>query len=264
MNQRIRIFKRNPKRLAITLGLVGAVIFNLTPLEAGDWSGDSGKGSDIPFSKATDPVGIDFSIGYDSAYYFRGLWFSDNNVWVAAETSIPLQDSLSFDFNTYYTDNFSSGGLNYAELGAGAGLTHDAGFASFTLGYNWYYFFNQFFGNDVGQHYAHEVGLSASVPVGDFNLSLGYYYDLFIAAHYMEAGIDTEIPVSDRLSIVPSAVIGYGGNSYYTFGTATSAWNHVGLNLSLPYQLAPNAVSHPVCCCQLFAQWSRSTQSSPK
>ncbi|MBU6178821.1 MAG: hypothetical protein KGR69_04115, partial [Verrucomicrobia bacterium] len=126
------------------------------------------------------------------------------------------------------------------------------GFASLRLGYTHYYFFNQFFGNDIGQHYAHEVGLSAVIPVGIFNIGAGYYYDLFFDAHYFQASIDTTIPVTDRFSIVPAATIGYSGSNYYASFPAlgfsaldTDAFTHIGLNVSFPYQLAENVVFAP-------------------
>jgi hypothetical protein len=37
-----------------------------------------------------DSLGMEASIGYDSRYYFRGLWFSNHNVWTSISTSIPL------------------------------------------------------------------------------------------------------------------------------------------------------------------------------
>lgn len=241
-------------------GALAALTLVISAAQAGtSWSG---KGVKEVIEPTLDPVGVDVSVGYDSAYYFRGLWFSDDNIWTSISTSIPLTESLSLDLLGYYTDNASDSALAYSELDLGAGLTYDAGFASFTLGYTYYYFFNQFYGNDFGQHYAHEVGLSTSIPVGMFNVGLGYYYDMFIDAHYFEAGIDTTLEVTDRFSIVPAAVIGYGASGYYTSPTLDpnptgallggplgpqrgDGWNHVLLRVDFPYQLAENAVLAP-------------------
>jgi hypothetical protein len=237
---------------------LAAFALALSSAQAGtSWSG---KGVKNVIEPTLDPVGVDVTVGYDSAYYFRGLWFSDHNLWMDISTSIPLTESLSLDLMGYYTDTATS--LNYSEMNLGTGLTYDAGFASFTLGYTYFYFFNQFYGDDVGQHYAHEVGLSTSIPVGMFNVNLGYYYDLFISAHYFEAGVDTTVEVTDRLSIVPSAVIGYGASGYYTSPTQDpnpagillggplgpqrgDGWNHILLNVAFPFQLAENAVLAP-------------------
>lgn len=190
-----------------------------------------------------DSLGFEAGIGYDSRYYFRGLWFSNHNVWTSLSTSIPVTEKLSFDISGYYTDTATS--LNYSELDLGAALTYDAGFASFSIGYTWFYFFNGFFGDGIGQDYAHEVYASTTIPLGPVNFNLLYAYDMYISASYVEAGLDTEIKVTDWLSIVPAAVIGYGIDGYYTFGTAGSAWNHVGLNVAFPITLSKTATLTP-------------------
>lgn len=192
---------------------------------------------------AEDPLGFEASMGYDSRYYFRGLWFSNNNVWTNLSTSIPVNDKLTFDAFGYYTDSATS--LNYSELDVGGSLTYDAGFASVSVGYTWFYFFNGFFGDGIGQDYAHEAFLSTTIPLGPVNLSAMYAYDFYISASYAQVGLDTEIKVTDWLSIVPAAVIGYGIDGYYTFGTAGSAWNHVGLNVSFPITLSKTATLTP-------------------
>lgn len=234
-------------------GALALAVSALLPLaQAGDWGGKEPK---APVEPTLDPIGAKVSVGYDSQYYFRGLWFSSDNVWSSVTASKQISDDLTLDLLTYYTDSASdTSGFDpsYSELDLGLGLTYDAGFASLRLGYTHYYFFNQFFGNDIGQHYAHEVGLSAVIPVGIFNIGAGYYYDLFFDAHYFQASIDTTIPVTDRFSIVPAATIGYSGSNYYASFPAlgfsaldTDAFTHIGLNVSFPYQLAENVVIAP-------------------
>jgi hypothetical protein len=216
-----------------------------------------------------DSLNAELAAGYDSRYYFRGLWFSNNNVWTSASINKALSDKVSLDLFSYYTDNTSGhtvagnalGGaetgpdFNYSELDLGAALNYDAGFAALSLGYTYYRFFDGFFGGRAPwpgtafvQDYAHEVGLSGTRAVGPFNVTLGYYYDIAIAAHYLQGGIDTEIPVTPWMSIVPSATIGYGMGGYYTFnslGEDADAWNHIGLNLAFPISLTPTATLTP-------------------
>lgn len=190
-----------------------------------------------------DSLGFEAAIGYDSRYYFRGLWFSNHNVWTNISTSVTLTDALSLDVFGYYTDTATS--LNYSELDLGTSLTYDAGFASFSLGYTWFYFFNGFFGDGIGQDYAHEAALTTTVPLGPVNLTAIYAYDFFIGESYAQLGLDTEIKVTEWLSIVPAAVIGYSIGEYYTFGTASNAFTHVGLNLSFPITLSKTATLTP-------------------
>ena len=190
-----------------------------------------------------DSLGMEAAIGYDSRYYFRGLWFSNHNVWTNISSSVPLTEALTLDMFGYYTDTATS--LNYSELDLGASLTYDAGFASVSLGYTWFYFFNGFFGDGIGQDYAHEAFLSTTVPLGPINFNAVYAYDFFINASYAQVGLDSEIPVTDWLSIVPAAVIGYSIDGYYTFGTASNAFTHVGLNISFPITLSKTATLTP-------------------
>ena len=37
-----------------------------------------------------DTIGATLEVGYDSRYYFRGLWFADNAVWTGLSISVPL------------------------------------------------------------------------------------------------------------------------------------------------------------------------------
>jgi len=202
----------------------------------------SGK-TPAPVVTAEVPLGISASLGYDSRYYFRGLWFSNQNVWAGLNASIPIADKLTLGVGSYYTDSTTN--LNYSELDLFTTLTYDAGFAKFGLGYTWYYFFNGFFGDGVGQDYAHEIGITSIVPIGPINWNLGGYYDFYISAFYFETGFDSTIKVNDRLSIVPSVVIGYGVNGYYTFGTAGTAWNHIGAKIAFPITLTKTATLTP-------------------
>jgi hypothetical protein len=44
-------------------------------------------------------------VGYDSGYYFRGLWFSNNNVWEGLTLNLPVTDQLSLTFGAIYTSS---------------------------------------------------------------------------------------------------------------------------------------------------------------
>jgi len=215
-----------------------------------------------------ETLNAELASGYDSEYYFRGLWFSSDNVWTAVSTNIGLTETVSLDLFSYYTDSTTTNGplgagnpLNYNELDLGAALNYDAGFANFALGYTYYRFFNGFFGNrapwpgtNYVQGYAHEVGLTGSKSVGPVNVTLGYFYDMTIAASYLQGSVDTEIPVTPWMSIVPSATIGYGLGGYYTFNTLgenADAWNHVLFNLAFPISLTPSATLTPYAAANL-------------
>jgi hypothetical protein len=192
-----------------------------------------------------DPgIGLEANIGYDMRYYVRGFWFANHNVWTSLAYSTPLTDKLSLDFFSYYTQSWTP--TDYNEVDAGVYMTYDAGFTSITFGYTWYYFLNGFFGDGEGpQDWAHEVGFNTVTPLGPVNFNFAYYYDLYIAASYFQAGFDTSIPVTDKIAIVPSAVVGYNVGDYYSLGTADTSFNHIGLRIDVPITLSKTATLTP-------------------
>ena len=179
-------------------------------------------------------------VGYDSAYYFRGLWFSNNNVWEGLTISLPVNDQLSFTLGTVYTSsaktnvsvNSAARQLKYSELDLIAGVSYDAGFAKFGLVYTYYNFFDTFSGAVDGATYgnvdqdstiksAQDLGFTVSKSFGPVNTSVGYWYDFKIGGHYMEASADCPIEVTSWLSVVPSVSTGYGSD-YYSYAAATA------------------------------------------
>jgi hypothetical protein len=100
-----------------------------------------------------DSVGLTLETGYDSEYYFRGLWFSSNNVWTGATLSLPFSDKFAGSLGALYTSSVDTnipGSFEYSELDLFAGLTYDAGFAKFGLIYTYYNFFDTFSGSVNG------------------------------------------------------------------------------------------------------------------
>lgn len=190
-----------------------------------------------------DNLGASVELGYDTHYFFRGALVSEQNVWGQVALSVPLVDKLALGLSAWYT---SSTDISYQELDLTAGLTYDAGFAKFGVGYTHYEFFDgKFFDGRAGEGFglsgAEEVGVTVGVPVGPVNLSAGYYYDFETDGSYIEAGIDAPIAVTDNFSIVPAALISYGFDYY----TAEDGFQHVKVGLSTPIKLTANAVLTP-------------------
>ena len=207
-----------------------------------------------------DPLGFTLETGYESSYYFRGLWFSNNNVWTSLAFSMPVAEKLSFTTGALYTSTVDTdvggGDFDYSELDLFAALNYDAGFAKFGLAFTNYNFFDTFSGSVTGQTFgfsqsddstlsrASDIALSVTVPVGSLNLYGTYVYDFRIAGHYAELGTDYTIAVNDWLSIVPSAQIGYNIGDYYSYSEVTgvsSGWNHVRAMITAPIKLTKTA-----------------------
>lgn len=202
--------------------------------------------------------------GFDSEYYFRGLWFSSNNAWSGAILTLPFTEKLTFTPAVYYTESLDTnvpgpGSFKYAELDLSGSLNYDLGFAKLGMVYTYYNFFNTFSGELDGETYgfsnvpdstitgAHDLGLTLTKSFGGLNATLGYWYDFKIAGKYMELAIDHPVKVNDVFSLIPSAAIGYGMDYYSYPETAFKhdGWNHFRMAVSAPIQLCPSTVLTP-------------------
>jgi hypothetical protein len=88
---------------------------------------------------APAPVALDLTVGYDSEYCYRGLWFSNENTWFNLGASKKLSDTTTVSALAYYT---ADSGSTYQELDLGASVAYDAGFATLTAGYTYFFFFD--------------------------------------------------------------------------------------------------------------------------
>ena len=200
---------------------------------------------------APAPVALDLTAGYDSEYYYRGLWFSNQNAWYNIGASKKLSDSTTLNALAYYTSS-NDRRSSYQELDLGANLAYDAGFATLTAGYTYFFFFDGYAGNGFGQTFSHELYVSAAKTVGPVNVTATYAYDLYIDAGYAELALDKTFALTDSTSLVLKAAAGYSIGGYYTafnvdgFNTGSeSTWTHVGLTASLPIALSKTATLTP-------------------
>lgn len=243
-NSKLPIESRLMKIHRLLSALSLAAVVSLASPSAFAGTTTSAKAPAPAIEPVDDPLGLKATVGYDMRYYVRGFWFANHNVWTSLAYSTPLTDKLSLDFFTYYVQSWTP--ADYNEVDAGVYMTYDAGFTKVTFGYTWYYYLNGFFGDGQGpQDWAHEVGFNSITPLGPVNFNFAYYYDLYIAANYFQAGFDTTIPVTDKIAIIPSAVVGYNVGDYYSLGTADTSFNHIGLRIDVPITLTKTATLTP-------------------
>lgn len=228
-----------------------------------------------------DTVGADVSVGYDSRYYFRGLWFADNIISSFVNLSIPLvggagEDGVgsitwglgagyiaSFETPQNNPTNFQPSSFDYSEFDLYTSLSYDLGWGAFGVQYQYYGYPDTYSGSnfgvgngdpELGITGAHELGVTLAIPLGNASVSLGYFYDLTIGGSYFQAAADYSIAVNDWLSIVPAVQVGYGLD-YYTgtrgvvFGgntaTQSSGFTHCLVSISTPVQLTKIATLTP-------------------
>jgi hypothetical protein len=187
---------------------------------------------------------------YETSYYFRGLWFSDNNVFNGVNLSAPLAENLTLGFGALYTQAASTdaagGDLEYSELDLIGSLSYETDFATYGLVVTNYHFLDTFSGSIGGASYgagdlavknALDIGLTAKKSLGCANFYLASYFDTKIDGWYFEAGVDYTYAVTDKLSLVPLVQMGYGID-YYTAATSNDeGLTHVRASLSAPYAL---------------------------
>ncbi|MDI1312518.1 hypothetical protein [Prosthecobacter sp.] len=187
-----------------------------------------------------DSIGATFDAGYDSRYYFRGLWFADNIMWTALNLSVPITDKLTWGIGAAYINTAgtpfagSKSGFQYTEIDAITNLSFDAGWAKFGMQYQHYFYPDTYGGSfngganaladpEFALKDAGELGFTVAVPIQAFNIYAGYYYDLRISGQYFSLGADYTFAVTDWLSIVPSVTAGYGIDYYTGNGSGSIA-----------------------------------------
>jgi hypothetical protein len=216
-----------------------------------------------PSGALFDTIGATLDVGYDTRYYFRGLWFADNTTWTGVNLSVPLSEKLSLGFGALYTTTVDTlvtaegedTSLDYSELDLAASLNYDAGFAKFGLVYTHYEFFDTFSGStrfgpagggELNVTGVEEVGLTMTAALGPVNFTSGFYHDFTIGAAYAEVGADLPIEINSWLSLVPAVKMGYGFSSYYTLpGTQNTGLTHLLPTLSAPIKLTDSATLVP-------------------
>ncbi len=189
---------------------------------------------------------------YESSYYFRGLWFSNNNTYNGVNLSAPLADKLTLGFGALYTqaaDTTLNNGdeLEYSELDLVGSLSYETDFATYGLVVTNYHFFETFSGEvngvgqganaDLGVKNALDIGLTATKSIGCTTLSLGAWFDTKIDAWYFEASASYNYEVCEKLSLVPMVQMGYGIDYYVDASSDGEGLSHVRASLSAPYKL---------------------------
>ena len=242
-----------------------------------------------PVEPEAASIGAELSAAFDSRYYFRGLWFADNIVSTFLNVSVPLiggsgedgAGSLTWGAGAGYISSVETPSGNpinrksfdYSEIDVYTSLSYDAGFATFGMQYQYYFYPDSYAGSNLGGAVGanvpgdsefgifgnSELGFTVAKSIGGLNLGLGYYYDLTIGGSYGQFSADYSIAVTDWLSIVPAFQLGYG-NDYYTGNRSgvlgqinqpldtrfrTSGLTHMLFSIAAPMQITKSATFTP-------------------
>lgn len=192
---------------------------------------------------AEEPLGITASIGYDTNYVFRGVLFADNLVWSSLETTVALNDVISVNAGAWFGTSADDSGVfgdpagSFHELDLYAAVLAKVGAATVGLKYTHYFYFGDV---EATVDDVDELGVIASVPLGIVDLNGGAYYDFTTEGFYFEVGVSKSIPLTDRISVVPGALVSFGDDYY-----GVSSFNHVKVGVSLPIKLTSTATLTP-------------------
>lgn len=239
------------KTTQANLGIVaGALIFG-APVASAEVENMIGYG-----------IAGEISAGWDSQYFFRGLWFGDETAWTNIEFSKEFSSNLTGSVNLFYTEVMDEidqvGGQHfaYSEGNIGANLSYDAGFGTFGLGYLHYRFYDGFAGSLDGVRAggvggngdANEVSLSYSQELlWGIGFSALAAYDFRIDGSYAEIGFSKNWQFNDYVGLDFSVTTGYSIDDYYSasLGSEDDDFTHTLLSLALPIKLTETATLTP-------------------
>ena len=246
-------------KLNALLKTLGFLALAATPVVAGT-TAPAPKNPIAP-APVNDDLGITASIGYDSNYVWRGINYGQH--WVRAGLNGALllvggaaedgagSTSLLWDVNygslAGDQDSFSpnsagpkAAGIkntnSFARLNLGAAISHDFGPASVSFGYSFIHNMgsvangmglNQIAGvSGYGMNDIQQLTLGAQTNLGPINLASSANYDLFNGGWYFDVTAKSTIAVTDSISIVPHANVGYG--LHYNAGFTQATRNMIG------------------------------------
>lgn len=232
------------KHTHATFGILGLALF----------AGASQASADVESLIGSDISG-EISAGFDSRYFYRGLWFGDETTWTNIEFSKELASNLTGSVNLFYTDVMDDT-LSYSEGNLGAALSYDAGFGTFDFGFVHFRFYDGFAGTPRGG--ARSTGIAGNDEANEFNFTYsqdllwgfsGHIMvarDLTIDGTYGEFGIAKSWELSPNVGLDFSAAAGYSFDEYYTFaGDSGEGWTHTVISLALPIKLTDTATLTP-------------------
>jgi len=247
-------------KLNALLKTLGFLALAATPVVAGTAPAPKNPIAPAPVN---DDLGITASIGYDSNYVWRGINYGQHWVRAGLNGEILLvggasedgagSTSLLWDVNygslAGDQDSFSPGfaapvisrTASFQRLQLGAAVSHDLGPVAISFGYSFIHNmgslangnglnqlggFGPFTTGGYGMNDIQQLTLGVSSNLGPINLASSANYDLFNGGWYFDLTAKSVIAVTDAISIVPHANLGYGLN--YNAGFTQASRNLVG------------------------------------
>jgi hypothetical protein len=192
-----------------------------------------GKAVVPPMPTADELLGFTLSAGYDTDYLFHGTNVGADLLWQKLEYSKALCEKSTLTLGQWYGSLLD---YDYNELDIYGSVSYNAGPVNVAVGFTWYHYFE---GSVLDNQYEPFVTISSNgLPV---DLYASYFYDFEVDGSYIEAGISKTFVLSDTVSLVASANVGYNVD----YNTTIDDFNHYGVRIALPIALTKTATLTP-------------------
>lgn len=219
--------------------LMAAIAATTLGVHAGDW-GKAPVGKE-PIEECVD-LGGKISAGYMSDYIFYGVRFAGDSAWTDVNYTF---DGLAVPITVgaWYLNGINEDGIggSYDELDlyVSAALGTFAGF-DVSVGYT-HFVFPEARGNLPGgttSGYG-EAGLNVKRSLGfvDVLYESNYAFGGFANGWYHQLGVEKSFTITDSISLVVGAGVGYSDNYFSVLTANDSDWNHYYATVSLPIAL---------------------------
>lgn len=261
-------------KLNALLNTLGFLALAATPVVAGTMA--PAPKNPIAPAPVNDDLGINASLGYDTNYLFRGLnmgqhWVRsgiDGSILLVGGASEDGAGSTSLDWDAQFgtfagdQDHFMPAGgadASFQRLELGAAIAHDFGPATMSVGYR--YFRNMgSLNRNMPLNDGQEVSLGLATALGPIDLTSSANYDFVNDSWYFDVNASTTIAVTDSISLVPFANVGYGHNLNWqvarnggvagpggAWGGANSVtgWTAITTGIQVPIKLNSRATLTP-------------------
>jgi len=263
-------------KLNTLLKTLGFLALAATPVVAGTAPAPKGPAPVQP--AVNDDLGLNVGLGYHTNYIWRGLNFGQN--WVNGNIAgvIPLvggasedgaggtrlawdvdYGSLAGDQDHFMPGAAATNNASFQRLQVGAAIQQDLGPVTVSLGYR--YFRNMGQLNTIGSlNDGNEISLGLATALGPINIASSANYDHTNDSWYFDFDANTNIAVTDAISIVPFFNVGYGKNMNWQFANNTAitgasfigggrddltGWTAITTGIRLPIKLNSRATLTP-------------------
>jgi hypothetical protein len=250
-------------KLNALLKTLGFLALAATPVVAGTAPAPKNP---APVQPVNDDLGVNIGLGYHTNAVWRGANLGQHWIDGSLGGAIPLVEGTRLAWDVNYgslagdQDHLALAGardMSWQRLQLGAAIQQDLGPVTLSAGYR--YFRNMGDFNTVGNmNDGQEVSLGLATALGPINVASSANYDFVNDSWYFDLDLNTNIAVTDSISIVPFFNVGYGKNFNWQFnksnalipggnfgGNGITGWTAISTGLRFPIKLNSRATLTP-------------------